>query len=425
MINGVGTPKVKSSYNEDDKKRILNEKKAINILQSALIIDEFFCISQCKLAKEILDILVETHEGTAEVKRFRLNTLSQEYEILVKHESQEKKSKGIALKVDSKEDKDDGAPEEDGNFMLFVKRRGKFFGKNNKSFYAKRNKHFRKKEASTSTQDVKCYEYGKQGHIKPDCLKLSKKGGFKGKKKFKNKKTYVSWEDNEISFSSGSESNECANLALMASHHSDDEEDEVCLKTTSNLWYLDSGCSKHMTGYINKFSNLALEAKDYITYGDKNKGRILGIGKVGAPPFTSIEYILYVEGLKHNLLSISQFCDKGFKIKFTKDEYLIEDEVSHEEPRTPQQNGVVEIKKRSLVELARTMLSDSNLPKYFWADAVSTTCYVKSMHVSFDETNPPKEDIVLCDDDDIVEVPQKDNSSANNDNQPKHQDEKD
>ena len=39
---------------------------------------------------------------------------------------------------------------------------------------------------------------------------------------------------------------------------------------------------------------------------------------------------IYVEGLKHNLLSISQLCDKGFKIKFTKNECLIKDEVTHE-----------------------------------------------------------------------------------------------
>ena len=34
-------------------------------------------------------------------------------------------------------------------------------------------------------------------------------------------------------------------------------------------------------------------------------------------------------------------------------------------PMTPQQNGVVERKNRSLEELARTMLNESNLPKYF------------------------------------------------------------
>jgi len=85
-----------------------------------------------------------------------------------------------------------------------------------------------------------------------------------------------------------------------------------------------------MTGDVHKFSDLVLKAKGYVTYGDNNKGRILGIGKVGAPNFISIEDVLYVEGLKHNLLSISQLCDKGFKIRFTKDECLIEDEVTQE-----------------------------------------------------------------------------------------------
>ena len=45
-------------------------------------------------------------------------------------------------------------------------------------------------------------------------------------------------------------------------------------------------------------------------------------------------------------------------------------------PRTPQQNGVVERKNRHLEEMARTMLNEANIPKYFWADAVSTACYV-------------------------------------------------
>ena len=36
-------------------------------------------------------------------------------------------------------------------------------------------------------------------------------------------------------------------------------------------------------------------------------------------------------------------------------------------PRTPQQNGVVERKNISLEELARTMLNETSLPKYFWA----------------------------------------------------------
>ncbi|CAN1334246.1 Retrovirus-related Pol polyprotein from transposon TNT 1-94 [Linum perenne] len=45
-------------------------------------------------------------------------------------------------------------------------------------------------------------------------------------------------------------------------------------------------------------------------------------------------------------------------------------------PRTPQQNGVVERKNRSLLDLSRTMLLDHQTPKHFWAEAVSTACYV-------------------------------------------------
>jgi len=45
-------------------------------------------------------------------------------------------------------------------------------------------------------------------------------------------------------------------------------------------------------------------------------------------------------------------------------------------PRTPQQNGVVERKNRSLQEMARTMIHENNLAKHFWAEAVNITCYV-------------------------------------------------
>ncbi|GJX67095.1 putative ribonuclease H-like domain-containing protein, partial [Tanacetum coccineum] len=44
--------------------------------------------------------------------------------------------------------------------------------------------------------------------------------------------------------------------------------------------------------------------------------------------------------------------------------------------RTPQQNGVAKRKNKTLIEAARTMLANSFLPNTFWAEAVSTACYV-------------------------------------------------
>ncbi|GJZ25488.1 putative ribonuclease H-like domain-containing protein [Tanacetum coccineum] len=46
--------------------------------------------------------------------------------------------------------------------------------------------------------------------------------------------------------------------------------------------------------------------------------------------------------------------------------------------RTPQQNGVAERRNMTLIDAARTMLADSKLPTTFWAEAVSTACYVQN-----------------------------------------------
>ncbi|XP_052625907.1 uncharacterized protein LOC128132935 [Lactuca sativa] len=45
---------------------------------------------------------------------------------------------------------------------------------------------------------------------------------------------------------------------------------------------------------------------------------------------------------------------------------------------TPQQNGVAERRNRTLKDAARTMLCDSKLPVFFWAEAINTDCYVQN-----------------------------------------------
>ena len=45
-------------------------------------------------------------------------------------------------------------------------------------------------------------------------------------------------------------------------------------------------------------------------------------------------------------------------------------------PYTPQQNGVAERKNRHLMEVARSMMFQANVPKRFWSDAVATSCYL-------------------------------------------------
>ena len=88
------------------------------------------------------------------------------------------------------------------------------------------------------------------------------------------------------------------------------EDSEVNVRG-SNLWYLDSGCSRHMTGDKTQFLSLVAHNGGCVTFGDNKKGEIIGIGNVGKSLTHSIENVMLVNGLKHNLLSISQLCDKG------------------------------------------------------------------------------------------------------------------
>ena len=56
------------------------------------------------------------------------------------------------------------------------------------------------------------------------------------------------------------------------------------------------------------------------TFGVNKKGRITRVAKIGIHPYPSIDNVLFVECLKHNVLSISQLCDSGYGISFNKDE---------------------------------------------------------------------------------------------------------
>jgi len=71
-----------------------------------------------------------------------------------------------------------------------------------------------------------------------------------------------------------------------------------------------------MTGDKGNFVNLFLNLEGHVTYGDNNKGKIHGRGTIGDKNTFLINDVLFVEGLKHNLLSISQLCDKGYQITF-------------------------------------------------------------------------------------------------------------
>jgi hypothetical protein len=99
--------------------------------------------------------------------------------------------------------------------------------------------------------------------------------------------------------------NEYCRIALTAEKCK--EEDE---------WYIDSGCSSHMTRDQYKFISLKRKGGN-VAFGDESSARILGEGVVelGRKNVKAMN-VLLVEDFNHNLLSVSKMCDQGYTLTF-------------------------------------------------------------------------------------------------------------
>jgi hypothetical protein len=69
-----------------------------------------------------------------------------------------------------------------------------------------------------------------------------------------------------------------------------------------NVWLIDSGCSRHMTGDKGSFSSLVpVVSKTYFTFGDNGRGRVLSEGEINV----TLRHVAFVQSPGFNLLSVS------------------------------------------------------------------------------------------------------------------------
>ncbi|GJV01179.1 retrovirus-related pol polyprotein from transposon TNT 1-94 [Tanacetum coccineum] len=146
-------------------------------------------------------------------------------------------------------------------------------------------------------------------------------------------------------------------------------------------------------------SSFSLVMIGTVRFGNDNITRIMGYGDYQLGNVT-ISRVYYVEGLGHNLFSVGQFCDADLEVAFRKNTCFIRNldrmrmhyvffgnaetlrefyenaGISHQTSvaRTPQQNGVVERRNRTLVEAARTIIYNKRTGKI-----------IETIHMAFDE----------------------------------------
>ncbi|KAI3815669.1 hypothetical protein L1987_15348 [Smallanthus sonchifolius] len=112
-------------------------------------------------------------------------------------------------------------------------------------------------------------------------------------------------------------------VALMAIGEAQSSSSEGRPKgTISNHWYVDSGCSRHMTGNMALLQDVKPFRGGYVAFAGEKGGSITCQGVV-SNGCVSFDNVNFCEQLKHNLLSVSQMCDKEYSVMFDKSECLI------------------------------------------------------------------------------------------------------
>ncbi|XP_022856048.1 uncharacterized protein LOC111377216 [Olea europaea var. sylvestris] len=124
------------------------------------------------------------------------------------------------------------------------------------------NRRFQKKEEKGEDRNKKivCYDCDKSGHQRTECPNK--------KKNFKKKVLQATWDDSDDKEPNGNDSqDEVENMCFMVI------KDKVPKKIKSK-WFLDSGCTKHMTGDRSLLSNFQEEDGGHVTFGDNTKDNL-------------------------------------------------------------------------------------------------------------------------------------------------------
>ncbi|KAJ9557113.1 hypothetical protein OSB04_011727 [Centaurea solstitialis] len=162
----------------------------------------------------------------------------------------------------------------------------------------------------------KCYHCGLNDHIAskcPDATKAEKSAKVKKipktEKSVKGKKVVKTVPSVKTPAS-------CTDTSVKADTDSTSPTDTSgsIVLWDKGIWYLDSGCSRHMTGSKSVLTNYREERGPAVTFSGNGRGQTRGYGTL-TNGVTTFKRVAYVEGLMHNLLSISQLCDKNHKCK--------------------------------------------------------------------------------------------------------------
>ncbi|KAH0661062.1 hypothetical protein KY290_029883 [Solanum tuberosum] len=169
--------------------------------------------------------------------------------------------------------------------------RGRGYGRGR----GRNNGHRQSNEQGNTKNGVQCHHCHRYGHIKADCW-------------FKDQKMNFAAEENE-------EENYLFMACIDANHK------------PSDIWFVDSGCSNHMTGAKSMFRDLDEKQKKKVQLGNTKEMQVEGKGKVAVDTshdkVKMLDDVQFVPDLGFNLLSVGQLMADGYSLLFDDDACVI------------------------------------------------------------------------------------------------------
>ncbi|KAI3718930.1 hypothetical protein L6452_19815 [Arctium lappa] len=173
---------------------------------------------------------------------------------------------------------------------------------------------------------IKCYHCGFTDHIASKCpiaTKADKTAKVKKNASKAEKVTKVE-KSTKVKYTTKVKKLTKVKITSEAESSSAEKTAETSLSTNSK-GPIENGCSRHMTGHKDLLTEYKEEKGPSVTFGGNEKGYTRGFG-VLSNGTTTFRRVAYVDGLKHNLLSISQLCDKDYEVRFSKKACSLVDE---------------------------------------------------------------------------------------------------
>ncbi|KAH0779714.1 hypothetical protein KY290_006141 [Solanum tuberosum] len=196
--------------------------------------------------------------------------------------------------------------------------------------------HKQSNEQGNRKNGIQCHHCQRYGHIRADCW----------------------YRDQKINFAAGE--NEEENYLFMACVDTDHK--------PSDLWFVDSGCSNHMTGAKSLFKELDEKQKKTVQLGNTKEMRVEGKGTVSIDTshekVKMLDKVQFVPDLGYNLLSVGQLMIDGHSLWFDDDACVITNKKTGKKVRismTPNNMFPLDVSNMENFALAASAKDDSKL----------------------------------------------------------------